>query len=41
MDETRASRWAKHWRDDMPGLYNSKVAERQADIEKLKKVIHD
>lgn len=39
MDETRNSRWEKHWRDDMPRLYLSKVGERQADIEKLKRVM--
>lgn len=39
MDETRSSRWKKHWKDDMPGLYLSKADERKTDIEKLKKAI--
>lgn len=38
IDLTHAEKYVRHWKDDMPALYESKADERKADIEKLRAV---
>lgn len=40
LDLTHAERLVRHWKDDMPGLYDAKAGERKADAEKLREAIN-
>lgn len=40
-DQTDKDKWEKHFRDDMPKLYQDTLPERLEDIEKLKKFIKE
>lgn len=39
LDLTHAERLVRHWKDNTPDLYTSKLKEREADAEKLRRVM--
>lgn len=40
-DQTDKDKWEKHFRDNMPKLYEDTLVERLEDVEKLKKFINE